>query len=180
MPKTNIDILIVEKIGTLKIHSIKLFDQENLYKKCGFKNNNHFTLIHNWNVNLEQIKNIKLFGKIKGKANFENKYEFPHPVNELIFGNSLLLGFDSEDKCISLNIEEWESAINFINKGFDTLKDSISDDEDEEDELDGMDPSQLTKDGYLKDDFIADSSEDDDDEDEIEFEGEILEEEYQY
>lgn len=179
MPKTNIDILIVEKIGTLKLHSIKLFDQENLYKKCGFKNDNHFSLIHNWNVDFDQIKNIKLFGKTKGKSNFENKYEFPHPVNQLIFGNSLLLGFDSEDNCISLNIEEWEAAINYINKGFDTLKDTNSEDEEEEDELEGMDPSQLTKEGYLKDDFIADSSEDEEDGD-LEFEGEILEEEYQY
>lgn len=178
MPKTNIDILVVEKLGNLKIQSIKEFDQENLYKKCGFKNDNNFNLIHTWNVEINEIKFLKLFGKTKGKANFENKYEFPDPVNDLIFGNSLLVGFDTSQKCISINLEDWDNAILQINKGFDTLKDSNCDDEEEEDELAEMDPSQLTKEGYLKDDFIADSSED---EEEIDFiEGEIMEEEYQY
>jgi hypothetical protein len=32
-----LDIIIVERVGSLKILSIKDFKQEDIYKKCGFK-----------------------------------------------------------------------------------------------------------------------------------------------
>ena len=34
---TPLDILIIERMGTVKVLSIKYFKQEELYKKCGFK-----------------------------------------------------------------------------------------------------------------------------------------------
>ena len=33
----SVTVIIVEKTGTLKIHNIKDFKEDELYKKCGFK-----------------------------------------------------------------------------------------------------------------------------------------------
>ena len=180
------NIILVDKEGKLNSQKIKDFKEENLYKKCGFKNDNNFYMIHSWQLNnCGDVAFINLYAKRKGKSTFENQYEFPHPINLILFGNAILVGYSFDKKPISLYIDIWENAIIEINKGFDSLDNLVQEDENEEDELANVSPDKLTKDGYLKDGFIVDSDAEENDDDEMDLinelqQGEIEEEEYEY
>ena len=74
MSKNQYSILIVDKNSTIESKNIKDFDESSIYKKCGFKNDNNFSCLHKWILEKNEITSIKLFGKNKGRANYENKY----------------------------------------------------------------------------------------------------------
>ena len=99
-----------------------------------------------------------MYGKTDGKANMENKYDFPPPLdNKLFFGNCMLVGMVKEttNKLVSLTIPLWEKLYDKLFGGFEELID-----EEEEDELKHIPKSLKTKKGgYLKDDFVVDSDE---------------------
>ena len=112
-----LNIIIVERTGTLKLLSIKDFKEEELFKKCGFKKSEDFLKQTEWNVKYDSKKYyIQVFAKTDGRANSENKYEF-------------------ED-----------------------LAATAAEDENEEDELANVPKEKKTKQGYLKDGFVVDSS----------------------
>ena len=72
-----LDIIIVERLGSLKPLSIKDFKMEELYKKCGFKKAEDFNKQTEWSVKLNGTKYIvQLYAKADGRANSENKYGF--------------------------------------------------------------------------------------------------------
>jgi hypothetical protein len=150
-------ILIVEKNGVIKESCIKIFNIDDLFKKAGFKSPDNFELHHNFDVDDDFI--ITLYGKTKGKANQENKYEFPPPVdNTLFYGKCILIKNRKEDnKTESLSCDEWEKIYENLMGGFDDL------DSDEVNSVDIIDSSLLTKDGYLKDNFVTDVISDEDD-----------------
>ena len=109
-------IIVVEKVGTLKTLTIKDYKEEDLYKKCGFKNANGFDKIAEWKVKKNSIKYfIKVFGKLEGRANNENKYDFPPPIDvKLLYGSCAIVAhtFDNtSNKAIlaNLTIPLWES-----------------------------------------------------------------------
>ena len=56
-----IEIILVDKIASLKKYKIKEFSIEHLYKKCGFKNDNNFQAICEWKV---AINNIHFIGRL--------------------------------------------------------------------------------------------------------------------
>jgi len=159
-------VIIVEKNGELKSYNIKEFKEDELFKKCGFKKNDGFGKQTDWNIKYEGKKYIiSLFGKVEGKANTENKYDFPPPVDsKLFFGNCILVGFTKDEKNISpisLTLELWEKLYEKLFGGFEYLTASAAEDEDEEDELENIPKSMKTKKGgYLKDGFVVDSDED--------------------
>ena len=100
--------IIVEKTGSLK--NAKTTDLVDLYKKCGFKSNDGFSLAHAWSVEFNDTEyKMEIYGKITGRANTENKYEFPPPIdNVLFFGSSHFVEFCDGDlslmlSCVSLN-----------------------------------------------------------------------------
>ena len=69
-----LDIIIVERLGSLKTLSIKDFKQEDLYKKCGFKKSEDFNKQTEWSVKFEGKKYcIQVFAKAEGRSNSENK-----------------------------------------------------------------------------------------------------------
>jgi hypothetical protein len=167
----NIGIIIVEKTGLLKELKIKDYKEEELFKKCGFKKSNDFEKRTEWSVKLDMKKYIvSVFGKTDGKANMENKYDFPPPIdNTLFFGNCAIvtqLLIDPKDRkleYVSINLEQWEKIYEKLFGGFESLAlTSIIDDE-EIDELDNIPPEKKTKDGYLKDGFVVESDNDDED-----------------
>ena len=88
----NINVVIVEKNGTLKNLTIKEFKEEELFKKCGFKKADNFLKQTEWSVKINGQKYvIMLYGKEDGKANIENKYDFPPPIDtKLLFGDNAL------------------------------------------------------------------------------------------
>ena len=165
----SLTIIIVNKDCSLKTLTVKDYKVEDLYKKCGFKKSEGFTLQVEWAVKLEGQKYlIEMYGKLDGKANMENKYDFPPPVDKLLyFGSCALVGMirdDTNNKShINLNIELWKKIYEKLFGGFEDL--TCNDDDDEEDELENVPKHMLTKKGgYLKDGFVVDSSDAEDDE----------------
>ena len=162
MTKGTIGILI-EKSGEMK--EVKITTLENLYKVCKFKKPENFDIRHTWKVKIKKEKyNIKLYARDEGRANTENKYDLPPPIdNKLYFGNILLIGFDSDDELIDISLELWEQIYEKLFGGFEDLKDTAKEDELEEDELEDVPDNMKTKEGYLKDGFIVENSDDNDD-----------------
>lgn len=151
-------IVIVEKTGSLKSLNVKSAVNEDLYKKAGFKSNNDFARQTTWNVELDGTHYcISLYGKKAGLAKQENKYEFPPPVdNVLYFGNCVLVNHekDSPEAWRDLSVSTWEKVYDKLYGGFEDLgseDSSVSGDTD-----DSMNALPKTKSGYAKDDFIVD------------------------
>jgi hypothetical protein len=182
----NISIIIVEKLGSLKSLTVKDYKEDELYKKCGFKKQDGFEKQTEWGFKMDGKKYIvALYAKAEGKANTENKYDFPPPVDTtLFFGNcALVCNIKNDNKNLeltSLSLEQWDKMYEKLFGGFEDLAATCAEDEAEEDELDNIPASKKTKQGYLKDGFVVDSdssdkdeydsddSEEDDDEDEDE------------
>ena len=167
----SLTIIIVDKGASLKTLTVKDYKVDELYKKCGFKKAEGFTLQVEWPVKLDgQRYLIQMYGKLDGKANMENKYDFPPPVDKnLYFGSCALVGMirdDSNNRShINLSIELWNKIYEKLFGGFEDLALTCAEDEDEEDELDNIPKSMKTKQGgYLKDGFVVDSSDADEDE----------------
>ena len=161
----SLTIIIVDKGGSLKTLTVKDYKVEELYKKCGFKKSEGFTLQVEWPVKLEgQRYLIQMYGKLDGKANMENKYDFPPPVDKnLYFGSCALVGMlrdDSNNRAhINLSVELWNKIYEKLFGGFEDLALTCNEDEDEEDELENIPKNMKTKKGgYLKDGFVVDSS----------------------
>jgi hypothetical protein len=164
----NLTVVIVDKTGTLKIATIKDYKEEELYKKCGFKKPDGFSKQTDWCVKIEGIKyKVSLFSKIEGKANMENKYDFPPPVDTILyFGNCALVGKsingDGVESYISLSMDLWNKIYEKLFGGFENLDATCIEDEEEEDELANISEEKKTKQGYLKDGFVVDSDDDSD------------------
>jgi hypothetical protein len=159
-----LDIIIVERLGSLKILSIKDFKQEELYKKCGFKKSEDFVKQTEWNVKQDGRKYlIQVFAKTDGRANSENKYDFPPPIDtKLFYGSCAIIGQIKKDdgtKCyVHLTLALWNKIYEKLFGGFEDLASTAKEDEEEEDELDTIPKEKKTKQGYLKDGFVLDSS----------------------
>ena len=177
-----LNIIVVEKTGILKSLAIKDFKEEDLFKKCGFKKMDDFIVQHEWNV--KPGLNIVVYAKTDGRANSENKYDFPPPIdNKLFFGNCAILAKDDDQIYTDLSLELWEQIYEKLFGGFEDLEATALDDELEEDELANVPNEFKTKDGYLKDGFVVDSSdteeEEEEEEDEEEIGSELSEESYE-
>lgn len=144
-------IIIVEKLGTIKELVVKSFTEDSLYKKAGFKSPDGFKMHSKWDIEMNnKLYSIRLFGKTNGRGTQENKYEFPSPAdNILLFGNCVLIN-TIDDKVVGLFKHEWEMIYKKLCGGFIDIDESDSDESDESD-LEGV----LTKEGYIKDNFIV-------------------------
>lgn len=171
-----LDIIIVEKNASLKLLCVKDFKEEELYKKCGFKKADDFTKQTEWTVKMYGIKYlIQVYAKTEGRANNENKYDFPPPIDtKLFFGNCAIVakkfninetGID-EWNYVNLTLDLWQKLYEKLFGGFEDLNATAQEDEDEIDELKNVAKEKKTKNGYLKDGFVVDSDEDEDEEDE--------------
>lgn len=159
----SVAVIIVEKTGSLKEIALKTFDENELYKKAGFKSSDGFQLQTEWGaaVNNKQYS-ISVYGKTDGRAGQENKYEFPPPIDTTLFFGSCLLINKVNGKPTSLTIPEWKNIYEFLYGGFEDIGEEDSDEEESEDSVDDNVPR--TKDGYVKDGFVVDDDEDEDDE----------------
>jgi hypothetical protein len=156
-------IVLVDKTGELKELNVKDYKEDELFKKCGFKKADGFSKQSEWNVKFNGQKySIMMFGKEDGKANMENKYDFPPPVDKkLLFGCCVLVGQLRDDSgaksLFNLTSVLWEKLYEKLFGGFEDLSAANEDDDDEEDELDLVSKSKKTKgSGYLKDGFVVD------------------------
>jgi hypothetical protein len=157
-------IIIVEKTGTLKPLSIKDFKVEDLYKKCGFKKGDDFIKHVEWNAKYDGKKYfIEVYAKTEGRANSENKYDFPPPIDtKLFFGSCAILAYlkqaDGSKLYADLSLQLWNKIYEKLFGGFEDLAATAAEDEAEDDELANVPKEKKTKQGYLKDGFVVDSS----------------------
>ena len=154
-------IVLINKNSDVKQTKIKDLSREILHIKCGFKNNNDFDRRTIWNIVIEdEVYNIELWAKNSARANTENKYDFPPPVDtELYFGTCALIRVDDDENIIDLTTEVWEKVYEFLFGGFEDLN---SEEEPSEDELENVPDEMKTKAGYLKDGFVVSTDSDKD------------------
>jgi len=159
-------ILIVSKYGTIKPLLVKKFEDVNLYKKAGFKSPVNFDCQTIWNLSLEDKKySIFLYAKKCGKAGQENNYNFPAPVDSvLFFGSCILVSKNENNLAISLTMREWEKIYNHLNNGFDNLKETEDEDDEDTGDEGEIDAEDKTKSGYLKDGFVVEDEDDEESE----------------
>jgi len=161
MPQ-NVGIIIIDKSGNLSTLKIKEYDEEELYKKCNFKKPDGFIKQTQWKLKSQGKKwVVSVYAKTEGKANMENKYDFPPPIDsKLFFGSCALVCQQMKDNStleyVSLTVEQWEKFYEKLFGGFENLADSAAADDAEEDELAAVPPEKKTKNGYLKDGFVID------------------------
>jgi len=162
-----ITILVVDKSGEIKEVSLKSYDESELYKKAGLKSAEGFKCYAEWNIDDMNDKSysVSVFGKTTGKANQENKYEFPPPIDSTLFFGSCVIVNKVDDVATSITEDEWESIYDYLFGGFEDIEDEDSEEDDDDDDDDGL---PRTKEGYVKDDFVVDDDEDDEEEDEEE------------
>lgn len=167
-----LDIIIVEKTGELKLLSVKDFKEEELYKKGGFKKADNFIKQTEWLVSYPNGTKylIQVYAKTEGRANSENKYDFPPPIDtKLFYGSCAILAKTKNSGGVyeytDLSLSLWENIYEKLFGGFEDLALTSTNDDDEEDELANIPKEKKTKDGYLKDGFVVDSSDVEEDHD---------------
>ena len=155
-----VKVIVIDKGGNVKCSSIKNFDIELLHKKCNLKNKEHFEKRTSWKFDTDH--NVTLFSKDNGRANSENKYDLPPPVDDkLYFGNMILVKHTDKvlknDNVVNLTVEDWDNLYEKLFGGFEDLEqeDSYSDEEEIPEHL-------QTKEGYSKEGgFIVSDDEED-------------------
>lgn len=156
-------LIIVEKTATLKSLNIKDFVLDDLYKKCGFKKSDGFEKQVEWKLKTGGSKYIlEVYGKLDGRGNNENKYDFPPPIDNILFFGSCAIVAKKMNEGIweytNLSLELWEKMYDKLFGGFEDLSATALEDENEEDELENISKEKKTKSGYLKDGFVVDDS----------------------
>ena len=160
---TTTTVIVVERNGELRASEINEYSQLELAKKCKFKTSSGFEVRAEWaysgsGPDVDKFV-VELWAREHGTAGQENKYEFPPPVDTILFfGACALVAKDAtpQHNVIPLTLERWDKMYTFLFGGFDTLANCDDDDDYEEDELDSVPSSNKTKDGYLKDGFVVD------------------------
>lgn len=171
--------VLIDKYGKVTEKNFKQYDEAKLYSKAGFKKDKDFELLHIWKsveVDNRVFSQIKMFGKLRGNAGMENKYEFPPPMDtKLCFGAIVLVHKTDNDEPMDLRKEDWLKLYDQLYGGFEDT--NQEDDEEEDEEEEEIEAEQLTKQGYKKDDFVVDDDEEEED-GEFEYESELSEDDY--
>jgi hypothetical protein len=158
---TKLNCILVKKNGTLKQISppppvmtretyIILTETSDSYKDS-------FRLQTTWKVSKHKVT-IELWARTIGRAGQENKYEFPPPVDEVLFFGSCLLVLVDSPPQFSLTLDAWKKVYATLFGGFHDLSKTAATDEIEYDEMDDIPKKHKTREGYLKDGFIVEDS----------------------
>ncbi len=161
-------VVMINKGGSIKTQTVKNLKVSDLYKKCKFRKPDDFDKRHTWKY---KNKWVSVYAKNKGRANSENKYDLPPPIDTVLyFGNLLIIMHDNQipvdSEVCDFDKETWLKVYEKLLGGFEDLSITAQQDDEEEDELESVSPSQKTKEGYLKDGFVvSDDIEDEEDSD---------------
>ena len=167
----SINVLIVEKTGEIRSLKIKEYSESELFKKAGFKSAEQFKRQTSWAVNVEGVEHkVVLYAKSTGKAGSENKYDFPPPADSTLFFGACVLVGTRGDEPTDLSIDQWNTFYEFLFGGFEDIGSEEEEELDTDDEIEAIEQHieqttgkqitiQTTKQGYIKDDFIVDDSE---------------------
>lgn len=153
-------IIIIDKTGSVKSSNVKTLDVSELYKKCGFKSATGFSQHHMWPVEFNGVEyKLQLYGKIDGKAGSENKYEFPPPVDKILFFGSCAVLNIENDVVSNMDAQMFSDIMDYLQGGYSDIGS-----EEDDDDTDESDIGPTTKDGYQKDGFVVDDEEEEDSE----------------
>lgn len=122
-------IVLVESSGLLKSLKAKDLTEETLYKKCGFRNADHFAKRATWTALLKSNENItvSLWAKDDGKANYANKYALPNPVDKTSFYGPCTLVRTVQSTIVDLPLDMWTEMYDLLtNKTADENKDETA------------------------------------------------------
>ena len=155
-------VVTISKGGTVKTETIKSINISELYKKCKFRKPDDFKKRHTWKY---ENKWVSVYAKDKGRANSENKYDLPPPIDsKLYFGSLIVIMHKNEtpvnNEVCDLTKEIWLKVYEKLFGGFEDL--GTEDTESEEEDI----PDHMkTKEGYLKDGFVVSDDVEDEDSD---------------
>ena len=149
-----ITIILIKKTGILEEKNVKKVDQDQIYKFCNYKNNNDFSCLHCYQ---NKTSTYEIYGKTSGKANYENKYELPPPIDEKLFFGTLIILKKENDTYCDLTLEEWEKTYEHLFGGFEDIEDSENEERSMDSEI--YEDEEYTNEGYLKDGFVVDDDE---------------------
>lgn len=148
-----VKVLVINKSGDIEQKVYKLEDESELYKKAGYKTKEGFDRVQSWFIDKDgKLYEYIVYGKILGKPNHENKYEFPPPIDNILLFDSCIIIKKRKNKLKSITVEEWEEVYEELYGGFEDIdnESEISEEEEEEEE-----ELPRTKTGYVKDDFVV-------------------------
>ena len=156
-----VKIILVNKNASLTEKSVKNFELSTLYKKCSLKSEANFEKRHTWNVDGGFYS---VYAKDNGRANSENKYDLPPPVDDELYFNTMAIIKHMEPEATNVTvadliISEWDKVYEKLFGGFEDLDHSEELSEDDEE----ISESEKTKEGYHKDGFVVDDDDDDED-----------------
>ena len=157
-------ILIIEKNGNVKELTVKVYNEEEIYKKAGFKKQDGFKQHATWETEVDDIKyTLSLYGKVKGRVGQENKFEFPPPVDSILFFGNCIIVNKEDNIPKNITAKEWETLYDVLYGGFEEIGEEDSEESEEDDDSDVN--IKRTKEGYVKDDgFIVDDDEEEEEE----------------
>ena len=127
-------VTIVEQNGSLSEKSVKELTENNYYKCCSYRKKDGFEKRTEWNIEINKKKlKVEVWSRNDGKANTENKYDFPPPIdNELYFGKCLIVCYEKK-KLIDITNDLWLKIYEELFGGFESLneEEEMSNDEEE-------------------------------------------------
>lgn len=146
-----IQIILIQKTGRLVNKRVKTIGGEYAYKYCNYTSDKNFEHVHTYDADGYEYE---VYGKVEGRANSENKYEFPPPIDDkLFFGMMCMLKKNKvSGEYEDLPTIEWRILYDKLFGGFD----DIGDEDSEYSQDSEHSESELTKEGYLKDGFVVD------------------------
>jgi hypothetical protein len=153
-----ITILLVKRNGEVEEKNVKQVNEDALYRACNFKSSSNFSkvAVFEWHGMY-----FSVFGKMEGKANHENKYEFPSPIDTTLFFGTMCIvkhqELNDEKVYVSTSLSEWETVYEGLFGGFDDIENS--DEEERSMDSEVYDDEEYTSEGYLKDDFVVEDDE---------------------
>lgn len=150
--------VFVSKNGEIEQKMTKSqIEDEKIFRLCNYKSSTDFEKLHCFPIKKSDLENgYEVYGKKNGRANNENKYEFPPPIDTELYFGSLCIIKREDDTITDLTIEEWSSVYESLFGGFEDIEDS---DEERSVDSETYSSDEYTKEGYHKDSFIIDDSE---------------------
>lgn len=143
-----ITYILIKKTGDVVSKKIrdKDMNEQELYKRAGFRSPNSFELRHTFHI---EGCDYKIYAKTVGRANTENKYELPPPIDKELYYGTILIFKMNNGTYENLHISEWLSVYEQLFDGFEDLE------HEEEKSVDTVDEYDKTKEGYCKDSFVV-------------------------
>lgn len=144
--------LQIKSNGDVEEKNAKTLTTSNLHKCCNYKTDKDFECIHIFQFADDEYI---VYGKKCGRANNENKYDFPPPIDTVLLFGTLCILKRTDDDFVSLDKKEWNKIYEVLFGGFEDL------DSEEERSVDSevYSDEDYTKEGYLKDNFVVEDDE---------------------